>query len=123
MIEIGAQWVHGEKGNVVYQLAAAAGEIRTDLHTQESTGYADNVKTVYKDGRKIRSADWDKFQRVIDSITADAEIELVQWKGSLGEYITQKYKAHFIRSLDHDIKGPFISWLDVYLVHNLDILR
>ena len=65
MIEIGAQWVHGEKGNVVYQLAAAAGEIRTDLHTQESTGYADNVKTVYKDGRTISSAEWDEFQPVI----------------------------------------------------------
>ena len=34
-------------------------------YTLESTGYDDNVKTVYKDGRTISSAEWDEFQPVL----------------------------------------------------------
>ena len=45
-------------------IGSLSGEIRSDLHL-ESTGYDDNVKTVYKDGRTISSAEWDEFQPVI----------------------------------------------------------
>ena len=87
---MGAQWVHGKEGNVVYPLAAAAGEIHTELHTLESTGYDDNVKTVYRDGREISSAKLEEFKKVLESIYDDSERELVQWKGSLGAYFTHK---------------------------------
>lgn len=90
LIEMGAQWVHGKEGNVVYPLAAAAGEIRTDFHTEESTGYDDNVEMAYRNGRKISPTQLKEFKKVLKDIYDSSKRELVQWKGSLGEYFTHK---------------------------------
>lgn len=90
MIELGAQWVHGKDGNVVYPLGAAAGELLTDMHTLESTGYADNVVTGYRDGRKISPAQLAEFKAVLESIYDASKKELPRWNKSLGEYFQQK---------------------------------
>lgn len=87
---MGAQWVHGKEGNVVYPLAAAAGEIRTDIHTLESTGYADNVEMVYRDGRRITLAQLKEFNTIIERITDASKRELTQWNKSLGEFFHKK---------------------------------
>ena len=89
---MGAQWVHGEKDNVVHRLAAEAGEIHTDFQTLESTGYADNVECAYpRSGKKIRREQLDQFHRVIEDIYDSAERDLKTWQKSLGEYFHQKY--------------------------------
>lgn len=90
MIEMGAQWVHGKVGNVVYPLAAAAGEIRTDIHTLESTGFADNVEMAYRDGRRITPAQLKEFNKIIENIEDASKRELTQWNKSLGEYFQTK---------------------------------
>jgi hypothetical protein len=90
LIELGAQWVHGHEGNVVHPLAAAAGEIRTDIHTLESTGYADDVKMAYRDGRKITPVQLNEFKKILQSIYDDSKKELAQWDKSLGEYFESK---------------------------------
>ena len=90
MIELGAQWVHGHDGNVVHPLAAAAGEIRTDIHTLESTGYADNVEMAYRDGRKIKPEQLKEFKKILESIYEDSRRDLAQWDKSLGEYFEYK---------------------------------
>lgn len=94
LIEIGAQWVHGKEGNVVHPLAEAAGEIRTDIHTLESTGYADDVEMVYRDGRKITADQLKEFKEILQRIYADSRRELAQWKTSLGEYFEYKFGKH-----------------------------
>ena len=93
MIELGAQWVHGEKGNVVFPLAAEAGEIRTDIETLESTGLADNVATAYRDGSKISSEKMREFQQLMADVNDAAVRELIGWNKSLGEYFQFKYTA------------------------------
>ena len=90
MIELGAQWVHGHDGNVVHPLAAAAGEIRTDIHTLESTGDADNVEMAYRDGRKIKPEQLQEFKKILESIYEDSRRDLAQWDKSLGEYFEDK---------------------------------
>lgn len=87
---MGAQWVHGKHGNVVHPLAEAAGEIRTDLHTLESTGYSDNVETCYKDGRKISPSQLKEFKDVLQNIYDSSKLELSRWNGSLGDYFHKK---------------------------------
>lgn len=87
---MGAQWVHGKEGNVVHPIAEAAGEIRTDIHTLESTGYADDVEMAYRDGRKITARQLKEFKEILQSIYTDSRQELAQWKTSLGEYFEHK---------------------------------
>ena len=90
MIEIGAQWVHGKEGNVVYPLAAAARETWNDIFTLESTGHANDVNMAYTDGRKISQAQLKEFKKILESIYDDSKRELPQWKKSLGEYYENK---------------------------------
>ena len=88
---MGAQWVHGEEGNPVFELASTTGEILLDVKTLESTGYDDNVVTVYPEsGRKISSAQLNEFKKVMEAIYLSAEKDLVKWKKSYGEYFIQE---------------------------------
>lgn len=87
MIELGAQWVHGEEGNPVYRMADEAGEIRTDICTFESTGHADNVDCAYpQNGRKVSDKQLHQFRHVILDIYQSAAKDLAGWNKSLGEY-------------------------------------
>lgn len=96
MIELGAQWVHGEKDNAVYPLAAAAGETLIDVCTLESTGHADNVVTAYpKMSRNIDRKQFEEFRKVLREIYKSSRLDLVNWDRSLGEYFHQKYPFAF----------------------------
>ena len=89
---MGAQWVHGVN-NVVYKLASAAGELRTDIHTLESTGYSDNVITAYvHSGKIIPHAQVNLFRKITEKIydSADAD-DLAKSNTSLGAYVNQQY--------------------------------
>jgi hypothetical protein len=90
VIEMGAQWVHGKEDNVVYPLAATAGETWNDIFTLESTGHADNVNMAYTDGRKINSEQLKEFKKILERIYNDSERELPLWKKSIGEYYENK---------------------------------
>ena len=90
---MGAQWVHGEKDNAVYKLAAAAGEIRTDIHTLQSTGNGENVDIIYpRQGKKISREQWIEFHQVIENIYDSLGKDLADSPISLGEYFYQKYR-------------------------------
>jgi len=91
VIELGAQWVHGEIGNPVFELASTTGEILLDLKTLESTGNDDNVVTAYPEtGKKISPQQLSEFKKVVEDIYLSAEKELVQWDKSFGEYFIKK---------------------------------
>ena len=88
---MGAQWVHGEEGNPVFELASTTGEILLDVKTLESTGYDDNVVTVYPEsGRKITPSQLNEFKKVMEDIYTSAEKELARWEKSFGEYFINK---------------------------------
>ena len=90
MIEMGAQWVHGEENNVVFPLADAAREIQSDVSTLESTGLADNVAIAYSRGRKIEPEKFQEFKKIAEEIEEVARTELVNWNASLGDFYEHK---------------------------------
>ena len=90
VIEMGAQWVHGEGNNVVFPLADAAQEIQSDIFSVESTGLADNVVAAYPDGRKIEPEKLREFSQIIADIRNISQKELVDWNTSLGDYFVHK---------------------------------
>lgn len=92
VVEIGAQWVHGDD-NIVYGLAAPEGLLHTEFQTQESTGYASNVVAAYTgSGKKITRAQWKLFQDVTEDIYSSSIQDLFDVSNiSLGDYFNQKY--------------------------------
>lgn len=91
VIELGAQWVHGEVGNAVFEIASPTGEILLDLKTLESTGHDDNVVTAYPEsGKKISSTQLSEFKKIVEDIYMSAKKELAQWDKSFGEFFIKK---------------------------------
>ncbi|XP_052859700.1 spermine oxidase-like [Anopheles cruzii] len=84
-VELGAQWCHGEEGNVAYQMASAfPGLLKTSMIVEEEF-------LVQSDGTQVPETISDRLWALSESIleasyTAD-------YAGSLGDYITTQYRA------------------------------
>lgn len=85
VVDLGAQWCHGEKNNVIYELVQ-------NLNVLESNG------SIYDDFKSIRSNRElvpDKWNDVLKTIAfnsiAERQTELVNYEGSLGAYLTEKF--------------------------------
>jgi hypothetical protein len=92
VIEMGAQWIHGEKDNPVFSLASAAKEILPDIKTLEGSGHAENAVFAYAhNGKKISPIQIKEYKELIKTIYEMAKTELVNWDTSLGEYFVEKY--------------------------------
>lgn len=88
-LELGAQWVHGVDGNVVYSMGSEAGELNTDVHTLESAGFGDGV--VFSFGESILTPEQTaEFFETLDLIRKTESEELNEFHESYGEYLTKK---------------------------------
>ena len=87
MIELGAQWVEGTNGNVVYSLASAN---LTTVGADMSSGYADNVDTAYTNGDQVPDDQIAQFDSVIDSIYALADKVSGPTNQSLGDFFVNQ---------------------------------
>jgi len=114
VIEMGAQWVHGEGNNVVFPLADAAQEIQSDIFSVESTGLADNVVTAYPDGRKIEPEQLREFTELTEYIIEASQKELASWDASLGDYFEHKLheliKEGKLKKLDPTTAEDLFDW-------------
>lgn len=87
VIDLGAQWCHGEKNNVVYETVQ-----KLKLNALENTG------TIYDDYKCIRSN-----KEILDDVLSyqlkiivfktitEQQNDLAAYEGSLGSYLTDKY--------------------------------
>jgi hypothetical protein len=80
VLELGAQWVHGEEGNVVCSMAHKYG-----LLTASGTGILD---TPYIDstGKIVDQEISEKMIGILSLIHKSGDMMLKELKGSLGEY-------------------------------------
>lgn len=78
-VDLGAQWVHGEDGNIIYQTVAKSGVLS---QTPES----------YFEGQYINSQGQIKpeYDDLAD-ISDNSETEIAKFKGSLGRFFTDKF--------------------------------
>ena len=87
MIELGAQWVHGQ--NVVYQLASS---YLTTVGVEQSAGGASNVDTAYTNGVQIPDTKTNQWWNVVGSINklADSNAASTPSSQSFGDFfVTQ----------------------------------
>lgn len=86
---IRAQWVHGQQGNVVFEIAESACELNTEIHTLESSGFAENVVFGFED-YKLNKKETQQLMQIIDSLEEVSKNELTGWSKSFGEYFEEK---------------------------------
>ncbi|KAM7358561.1 spermine oxidase [Cochliomyia hominivorax] len=87
VVDLGAQWCHGEKNNVIYETIQ---ELKLDV--LESTG------TIYDDYKCIRSNKEILEETLVEHLKTiafksipDRQEDLEDYEGSLGSYLTEKY--------------------------------
>lgn len=86
VVDLGAQWCHGEKDNVVYELATSA---QNDL-LESNTAKYDRFELVRSDGRVVDKAISDKLVSLAVSTVELYKEEIANYDGSLGNFITKK---------------------------------
>ncbi|KNC25714.1 hypothetical protein FF38_12897 [Lucilia cuprina] len=87
VVDLGAQWCHGEKNNVIYETVQ-----KLKLNVLESTG------TIYDDYKCIRSNKEileenlaEQLKSIAFNSIPERQEGLVDYEGSLGSYLTEKY--------------------------------
>ncbi len=86
---IRAQWIHGQQGNVVFELAKTAQEVNTHIQTLQSSGLAEDVVFGFED-YKLTKEQIGEVMQWFDTLKDVSKSELSKWDKSLGEYFEQK---------------------------------
>ena len=93
VVDLGAQWVHGVKGNVVYEMASPLG-----LLDEDAPGRLSDTRFVWGNGTLPQNqALLFNLTEVMWSFTYDVQ-GLRSFNGSFGEFHIQKYVATGSRS-------------------------
>lgn len=87
VVDLGAQWCHGEKDNVVFELATSH---QSDL-LESNTAKYDRFELVRSDGQVVDKAISDKLVVLAVSAVELFKEEIANFDGSLGNFITKKY--------------------------------
>jgi len=82
VLELGAQWVHGEVGNVVSSMAHKYG-----LLTASGTGILD-TPFIDSTGKIVDQEVSEKMIGILSLIHMSGDMMLKEFKGSLGDYFT-----------------------------------
>lgn len=91
VVDLGAQWCHGEQDNVVYGLATS---LQSDL-LESNTAKYDRFELVRSDGKIIDKAISDKLVALAMSTVETYKDEIASFDGSLGNFITKKSVFYF----------------------------
>ncbi|XP_052859703.1 spermine oxidase-like [Anopheles cruzii] len=107
VVELGAQWCHGEQGNVVHELASGFPGLL------KSSVAAEKIVLVRSNGQRV---DPDVFERLMAMSEALVESEeRDEFEGSLGEFFTAKYwekidKEESFRDVERALAEQFLVY-------------
>lgn len=87
VIEIGAQWCHGEKENVVYEMAYPLGLLEHSNHSYDEPEKFPDIYTSY--GTMLPKTKTHKINGILEDIVTDYA-EMRKFNGSVGEFIQMK---------------------------------
>lgn len=84
-IDLGAQWIHGQKGNVIWEMVNKYVELG-------STPFADVDGTyLLSNGTLPNQNQCFKLQALINELAEESWTDVKKFKGSLGEFISSRY--------------------------------
>jgi monoamine oxidase len=103
-IDMGAQWVHGEKNNIVY-------EMLRNKFSFGQTGFDDNYMTyLLSNGSSLEQNDYRKLYELSTKII-EASDEEDEFEGSLGDY--------FLKQFNEKLKEAKYKGIDVKIVNHV----
>ncbi|KAL1456181.1 hypothetical protein WDU94_000928 [Cyamophila willieti] len=101
-IDMGAQWVHGQEGNPVFQMAK-----EHQLVKEECPSYSGIM--LVNSSRVPMDKDVDhKLLKMMDEIINEHDEDMLKYNGSLGDYVLDKLRATLNNnaSLSHYLSSP-----------------
>lgn len=97
VIDLGAQWCHGEKGNIVYEIA-------NKHNLLESTGDVyDNYECVRSNREVVPESISKRLKDIVNDSLVTRQMELRNHNGSLGSYLTSTFYEALRRPENSDI--------------------
>uniref|UniRef100_A0A182V8X6 Amine oxidase domain-containing protein n=1 Tax=Anopheles merus TaxID=30066 RepID=A0A182V8X6_ANOME len=112
IVELGAQWCHGEVGNVVYQLASVyPGLLKSSIIADE------DAVLIRSGGARVPEAVADRLQTMAEGIIESDQRD--SFAGSLGDFFTQKYWQTLATPAYKDISRDLAEQFLVYY-HNYE---
>uniref|UniRef100_A0A182UVE1 Amine oxidase domain-containing protein n=1 Tax=Anopheles merus TaxID=30066 RepID=A0A182UVE1_ANOME len=112
IVELGAQWCHGEVGNVVYQLASVyPGLLKSSIIADE------DAVLIRSSGARVPEAVADRLQTMAEGIIESDQRD--SFAGSLGDFFTQKYWQTLATPAYKDISRDLAEQFLVYY-HNYE---
>ncbi|GAB0098941.1 Amine oxidase [Sergentomyia squamirostris] len=112
VVDLGAQWCHGEKDNVVFEMAS-----KRNLLESAQNKY-DMTRLIQSDGREINQNIADLLMSLAVSIVEIYKEEIAQHDGSLGSFITNKYrellKDEEYKGIDPIVAEQFLDFFHKY---------
>ncbi|XP_050072894.1 peroxisomal N(1)-acetyl-spermine/spermidine oxidase-like [Anopheles maculipalpis] len=112
IVELGAQWCHGEQGNVVYQLASVyPGLLKSSIIADE------DAVLIRSSGVSVPESVADRLQTMAEGIIESEGRD--SFGGSLGDYFTQQYWQKLATPAFKDINRELAEQFLVYY-HNYE---
>ncbi|KAK0159138.1 hypothetical protein PV328_010060 [Microctonus aethiopoides] len=112
VIELGAQWVHGEKSNVVYDLANKRGSLATSSYLNNFEKH----KFINSQGEIVPLEQTIQVWKLYYMISEKASRDLANTKGSYGEYFIEQYYSAFSKNrFTNDARAAeFLEWMEKF---------
>lgn len=112
VVDIGAQWCHGEVGNVVYKLANPLGLLQSSKHNFTDPDRAAEFFTSSGESLLPCRNEISKITSTLFGLTHD-DGQMSEVEGSLGEYMIQKFeekKKTDLKDIDNKICDYVFEW-------------
>lgn len=71
-------------------MGKAAQELNTDIHTLQSSGFAENVVFAFEDHKKVTLEQTRELMHLLETLKDNSRNELFQCNNSLGEYFENR---------------------------------
>ncbi|XP_022227123.2 spermine oxidase [Drosophila obscura] len=105
VIDLGAQWCHGEQGNVVYQ------RVKDQQMLEVTDPHYENFKCVRSNGEVLPEAIADQLKKIAFDSIPERQADLGGYEGSLGDYLNMKYWQELAKlpPIDRTIAEEFLE--------------
>ncbi|XP_001987499.2 spermine oxidase isoform X1 [Drosophila grimshawi] len=105
-VDLGAQWVHGQQNNVVYEMVGKHNLL------ESTDGMFLHVDWIRSNGERISRPLAKKLVNILSEIFTKRREELVNREGTYGEYLMEKFNEELskpcFRHIDHELAAEFL---------------
>ncbi|KAL9704262.1 hypothetical protein quinque_007780 [Culex quinquefasciatus] len=108
VVDLGAQWCHGEANNVCYQLGS-----KLNVFDSNTARY-ENFELTKSNGERVPMEQSEKLMEAMWTILGTHKNELSHYRGSLGSFVLEKFRS-FLETpeygdIDHDTAYQFLEF-------------